>query len=101
MTWLFLTSKALYLMNETGYFFDKVDLGNAIAQNQYRVELPLASWFSNRADKLRNQPPSTVVLRLIQMQRSKILIQTSINAGCCSTSRECLSERKEMAIAPN
>lgn len=64
MTWLFLTSKALYLMDETGYFFDKVDLGNAIAQNQYRVELPLASWFSNQADKLRNQPPSTLVIAI-------------------------------------
>jgi hypothetical protein len=64
MTWLFLTSKALYLMHETGCFLDKVDLGKPIAPDQYRVELPLTSWFGNQADQLRNHAPWTLVIAI-------------------------------------
>jgi hypothetical protein len=44
MNWLFLTRKALYLMDEAGYFLDKLPLKTLNAPGEYKLELPLKDW---------------------------------------------------------
>jgi len=73
MNWLFLTRKALYLMDEEGYFLDKLSLKALNAPGEYKLELPLKDWLKwlvadefseSHQDIVLKNVPSTLVISL-------------------------------------